>query len=204
MRKTIWMLAVAGLMVFTACKKDDDNTSKPKPNPVVSIDASAPHEWQYFSFAEKKLVGTGIQSDSIDSIWFAKTNWDIAIQRYKVRTNSGTSSSTGAQGGVYFFDENTTFESITSLPADISFAVDTIRHYLSMGAPDISSSSIAQVVTMKKNEEGNPIMPPVYLETPVYAFRTADGQKTYKVDFIQYKDAEGVSGKVKFNVEEIK
>ncbi len=204
MKKTILMLAAAGLMAFTACKKDDDNTSKPKPDPLVSIDASAPNEWHYFSFAEKKLVGSGIQSDSIDSIWFAKTNWDIAIQRYKVRTNSGTSSSTGAQGGVYFFDENTTFESITSLPADINFTVDTIRTYPSMGQPDISSSSIAQVVTMKKDDDGSLVMPPVYLKAPVYAFRTADGQKTYKVDFIQYKDAEGVSGKVKFKVDEIK
>ncbi|MDE6183627.1 MAG: HmuY family protein, partial [Rikenellaceae bacterium] len=38
---------------------------------------------------------------------------------------------------------------------------------------------------------------------PVYVVRTADGNSYYKVEFTQYKDADGVSGKVEFRYAEV-
>ena len=48
---------------------------------------------------------TGAESEADNAAWAARTDWDMAVCRYNIRTNSGTSSSTGANGGVYTISE---------------------------------------------------------------------------------------------------
>ena len=55
--------------------------------------------------ARTDVNGTGAESEADNAAWAARTDWDLAVCRYNIRTNSGTSSSTGANGGVYTISE---------------------------------------------------------------------------------------------------
>ncbi len=202
MKKTILFLMIAGLMALVSCKKPKPEQPKPQPTTTdeINVDASSTSEWQYFSLSEKKIVGSAADQGTGNAEWFAKDNWDIAIRRYSIRTNSGEATTIGSKGGVYTFDENIDYETTVALPNGAVFATDVAVTEQGMGGETTSVKSTAQVIKFKTDEGGYLIMPPVYLPTPVYAFRSADGTKVYKVLFTQYKDANGDSGKVKFKM----
>lgn len=73
-----------------------------------------------------------------------------------------------------------------------------------MGGTTTTVKSEATVIRFKTNADGSLVMPPVYLQAPVYLFRSADGEKTYKVLFTQYKNDESESGHVQFDWKQIK
>ncbi|MBE9487573.1 MAG: HmuY family protein [Bacteroidetes bacterium] len=205
MKKLLLSMSVA-LITLTSCSKNDD----PTPTPVVSetkeasIDATSKTAWTYFSLSENKVVATAEESDAENAKWFARADWDIAVCRYKIRTNSGEATTVGSKGGVYTFDKDTKFEAVTKLSSDIKFTADEKTSHVAMGGKKVTEiKSNVLVVEMKKTwdeteKEWKTIMPPVYLQTPVYIFRTADGKNTYKVQFTQYQDENKESGHVKF------
>ncbi len=208
MKQTILILLV-GLTLLTSCDKDEKNEpTKEKPSAFTGatamIDATSYTDWNYYSLSEKKLVGKGAEDSLTNQAWFARNDWDFAVKRYEVRTNSGAASSINSQGGVYTFADGIDFHSATALPAGASFEVDqAVTEAVMAGGEKTTIKSKAQVVLLKKNDDGSFVMPPVFLPSPLYAFRSADGQKVYKLTFTQYKDEEGTSGKVKFGFEEI-
>ena len=132
------------------------------------------------------------------------TDWDIAINRYSIRTNSGEASSTGAKGGVYTFDSTVTFDSVAEVPAGATFSTDKAVTSEGMGGTTTTVKSEATVILFKTDAEGNKVMPPVYLQAPVYLFRSADGNHCYKVLFTQYQDENKESGHVIFSFAEVK
>ena len=73
-----------------------------------------------------------------------------------------------------------------------------------MGGKTTMVKSNATVILFKKNNDGSMIMPPVYLQAPVYIFRTADGKDYYKLQFTQYQNENKVTGHVKFYSAKIK
>jgi hypothetical protein len=93
---------IAALTFVTSCSDDDENptNSLPESAEILVLDASAYDTWHYFSFSENKIIGTGsadpTQPD--DSTWKERDDWDIAFNRYHIRTNSGTSVK--ANGGL--------------------------------------------------------------------------------------------------------
>lgn len=106
---------LAGFVAFTSCSKDDD---KKEPAPqggakeVKYLDASDQQKWVYFSF-EKGVVEVADPQTSND--------WDLAFNRYHVRTNSGTSGK--GQGGAYKTDK-TNFDAVTIAPTAEEYKVD--------------------------------------------------------------------------------
>ena len=87
---------LTGLVAFTSCSKDDNKTPTPTPptpqntvKEVKNLNASDEQKWVYFSF----------ETGTIVEVTNPKTtdNWDIAFNRYHVKTNSGTSGK--GQGG---------------------------------------------------------------------------------------------------------
>ncbi len=206
MKRLAFGILAALMVLFAACDDDDKKVTPVGETKEVYIDATSGATWNYYSFAKGELVGTG-QEGADNAKWFARTDWDIAVCRYHIRTNSGTSSTTGAKGGVHVFDKNTSFASIKELPKSLNFQADkeiTIPGAHGSEAKVISKSAQAAVILFDTDENGNIKMPPVYLKSPIYMFRTADGKANYKVEFTQYKDAEGNSGHVKFNMAEVK
>ena len=204
--KKIFLLSAIALVAFVSCSDDDDPKVDIPFESVtneVSVDATSSTTWHYYSFTDDKWIGEGEQTDTDDASWFARTDWDIAINRYHVRTNSGASTSVGAQGGFYECDASTTFESLTKLPTGLTYEVDQLITSTGMSGTTTVAKSGAVVTVFKTNEDGSMIMPPVYLKAPIYLFRTADGQSYFKVEFTQYKNDSGDSGYVKFNAAEI-
>jgi hypothetical protein len=199
--KTFRILAVAmAAATLVSCDKDKNDDPQP-PTVEIYIDATSQTNWHYFSFATGQAVGSAAADE--DAAWGARTDWDVAVNRYNIRTNSGAFTTANAQGGVYTFDAATTFASVAAIPAGAVFAADEAITSEGMGGPTTVVRSNATVILFKQNPDGSLVMPPVYLQAPVYLFRTADGAHYYKVRFTQYKNDEGVSGHVKFDMAKI-
>ena len=204
MKKTIYLLAFA-LFILASCEKETNDDPKPKTGETktISIDATSRTSWHYYSFSKEKVIGTGEEDSTSNASWFARDDWDIAIMRYSVRTNSGDATTVGAKGGVYTCDEDIKFATLEEVPGGAVFETDkTITKGGHGGSYEIVLST-AQVIQFKKEEDGSLVMPPVYLPSPVYIFKTADGNSYHKVNFTQYINDDGVSGHVEFEVAEL-
>lgn len=203
MKKVFLTLSLA-LVALVACTKNDEPTQNTGETTEAYIDATSKTAWNYYSLTEGKVVGTGAETSADNAKWFVRTDWDFAVNRYMIRTNSGAATTTGAKGGVYTFPVSMTFSSVTALPKAIQLVADKAITAEGMGGTTTTIKSEAEVILFKKNADGSSIMPPVYLQAPVYIFRTADGAQYYKVQFTQYQDANKVSGHVKFYSAQIK
>lgn len=196
MKNKFLALSIA-LITFVSCSKDDTPTVETTVE--TYINATSKTTWNYYSFAENRLIGTGEETTEDNDKWYARNDWDIAINRYYVRTNSGVSIQNG-NGGLYICSPSVTFNSLNDLPSDLSFTADKAIISSGMGGETTSIiRSEATVIIFKTNDDGSMIMPPVYLQAPVYIFRTADSNDHYKVQFTQYLDENKISGHVKFN-----
>ncbi|MBQ7163113.1 MAG: HmuY family protein [Bacteroidales bacterium] len=195
MKKNMILTLAATLTVlaFAACQRAENQEQETN---EAYIDATSKTTWTYFSLSKGTVVGTGEENDTDNALWAARGDWDLAVCRYNVRTNSGASSSTAAKGGVYVSKES--FDSLKKLPKDASFASDEIVTSKGMSGTTSVAQSMATVITFMTNEDGSKVMPPVYLKAPVYVFRTADGAQYYKVEFTQYQDDNKETGHVKF------
>ncbi|CDN31298.1 hypothetical protein BN938_1204 [Mucinivorans hirudinis] len=203
MRTRLFFATLFSAALLASCSKGGTTNQEQTP-PVaqakeVYIDATSTTLWHYFSLTDNKSVGTGEETPADNKSWAARKDWDIAVSRYRCRTNSGEATTVGAQGGVCALDAATTFNSVTSLPTTANFAADKTTLELGHGGVQTNIiKSSASVILFKTNDDGNMIMPPVYLPTPVYIFRTADGKGYYKVQFTQYQNEQSVTGHVKF------
>ncbi len=193
MKKSILLIAAA-VLAFAACNKTEQFSREAE---EAYIDATSKTTWTYFSLSAGELVGTGEENESDNAAWAARTDWDFAVCRYNVRTNSGKATSVGAKGGVYVSDQK--FDALTGVPQDAVFETDEVVTSRGMSGVTSVVQSKATVITFMTNEDGSKVMPPVYLKAPVYIFRTADGEKCFKVEFTQYQDENKVTGHVKFN-----
>ncbi len=220
MKTRFFLLATTILAIsFTSCNDDDPASTPPGNTKEAFIDAGSETIWQYYSFAENKIVGSAEGNAENDAAWAKRKDWDIAIRRMYIRTNSGTSTTVAANGGVFTFDINntdklgniipvTSFASIQNIPDNVSITPDTVVTYGGHGGNITTSQSNAIVVAMEKKidettKEIVTAMPPIYRKMPVYIFRSADGSNYYKVEFTQYKDENNKSGQDKFNYAQI-
>lgn len=220
MKKTFILLSLT-VLAFTlgSCSKNDDPTP-PGETQEAYIDATSSTTWNYYSFAEGKIIGSADESEENNAAWGIRKDWDIAIRRYHVRTNSGEFTKVNSQGGVYMylcakadgdiyvFDEKIPFSSVMNVPLNIEFKTDKSITHAGMGGDITLVRSEVETMKMKKkwddtNKQWVTEMPPVYLKAPLCIFRSADGNHYYKVEFTQYMNDEGKTGHVKFNVAKI-
>lgn len=203
MKKIVLSFLTLSIVLLSSCNKNDENEVNPSQSNTIEVDATSSATWQYVSLAEKKVIGSGKESEEDNASWAKRKDWDLAICRFMVRSNSGLSTSVDAQGGVHTFDESLSFESIKSLPSNPTFMVDKMyMEYFEKGMKRIVHSS-AQVIAFKKDKDGNRIMPPVFIHAPIYLFRSVDSKSYYKVDFLRYKNADGISGHVALEIEKM-
>jgi len=181
---------------FVACSDDDkDEPEIPAEAKSFSFfsDSTTPNDWVYFSFEKGDSV-------VIDKANAAKDqSWDIAFQRYYVRTNCGTSGE--GQGGALDTKE-TSFDAVTVVPTS-GFIVDAVKPMMTvMGkneertlnpafqTPNNDSNSWAWYYYMEKRWDYN---------NNVFIIKTADGKHYAKIIMKQYKNDEGKSGYIKFD-----
>ncbi len=187
MKTKIFALLLAAVSLV-GCKKDNE----PDPDTInetkVHLDYNA-KTWYYYCLEEKKFVGSGTSTD--DAAWFARTDWDFAINEYELRSNSGTSTTKGAMGGATRTSA-TTLAALSSIPS--VFTVDTELTSTSHGGATTTTSrlvfdptyTLEGVIDFQKDADGSAMMPPTYIQAPVYVFRTANGTDHYKVLFTKY------------------
>src|SRR5664280_3421798 len=80
MKKQVFLSAIM-VVLFFACKKTD--TKAPIEAQTFEIKSTSSTVWKYFSFATNDTVTIADPSTS--------TGWDLAFQRYRIRTNGGLS-----------------------------------------------------------------------------------------------------------------
>jgi hypothetical protein len=221
METRLFLTAAILSLSLVSCDKGGDDPILPGATTEGYIDATASTTWHYYSFSEKKVVGSADESAENNAVWAARTDWDIAVRRYNIRTNSGASTTTGAQGGVYVFDADdtdefgnvdvtTAFASVLNVPAaafaaDRAFPSDMMTGGTTGGTSTVvrSEAVVVQVWRNGNAATGGYVMPADYRSAPVCVFRSADGGNYYKVQFTQYKNDEAVTGHVKFYAAQI-
>ena len=192
------MILTAVAVMFSSCTKNTDGGETEGggtegggtegTSVTVVVDATSKTAWHYYSFEQSKFVGSAEITE--DAEWAKRTDWDMAICRYKVRTNSGTSGV--GKGGTYTCDEGVKFDALTVAPSGMVIVDDISYTEEQMGGGMLTESRSTAVVSVMAG------MPPVWGKSPLYIMSNASGTGFYKVDFLSYKDAEGTSGHVSF------
>ena len=145
-------------------------------------------DWVYFSFA----TGTEVQGIT-EANRMTRSDWDIAFNRFNMRTNSGRSGS-GKGGAVE--TNKTSFADVNEAPAD-GYVTDveiTIRGYSNGAMRELKSTG--NVALGKAIRFSGP--PPTYtLNDHVFVIRTAD-DKYAKVIFESYHNSQKKSGYITF------
>jgi hypothetical protein len=175
-----------GLMVFLSNCSKDDNTTKSSNATTFQVNASSSSVWKYFSLS----TGDTIQVSNPDS----SLAWDLAFQRYRIKTNGGKSGI--GTGGAYKSGKKgqAGFDSLQVVPDGIAF-----------GADDTVSVNVApgQYVKYVMNtilydwydliNGGQTLV----TKDDVFIIKTADG-KYAKFWMLNYYSAEAKSGYPKF------
>lgn len=181
---------------FVACSDDDEEPEIPAEAKSFYLinNSTAANDWVYFSFSKGDSV-------VIDKANAAKDQtWDIAFQRFYIRTNSGTSGE--GQGGALDTKE-TAFDKVTVVPTSGFIADTKVDMMTIMGKFDERSANTAFQVL------DHPVW--AWFDAPtgdmqwhynknVFIIKTADGKHYAKIIMKQYKSDDGKeSGHIKFD-----
>ncbi len=191
------------------------------------------NDWLYYNLMDNKYLNPKTSGDSlnnnkgpiIEGDHFNRNDWDIAFNRYNIRTNSGVSGS--SKGGAFdmglvAYDD---IISISQLPESLVFVTDSVynitisqqewnsKYYKEKNEPwfDPNSgpkqmSSTANTLLANALRFSGP--PPEYIPSNhVYILRTADGENYFKLMIIswydQYKLIGERGGKISFRCDKL-
>lgn len=187
-------MSALSLLVFSSCSDNDD----PSPEEdgalavkeiTLSRKTEYGNDWIYYSLSQGKEVNVSEENHQTD------LTWDLAFNRYNVRTNSGMSGN--GKGGALDTGK-TALEVVESVPSG-TFVTDVkgeiTGSFTGSGVTYVESTLNESLC--KAIEFAGP--PPTY--TPnnhVYIVKTADG-KYAKVQIEGFYNDEGVSGYITFS-----
>ncbi len=190
MKKAFFSIALAALTVASCSRDNDDSTptqnqeqTNPNLKTVANLDASnmSPTAWTYFSFE----TGQQVEVTNPET----ELTWDIAFNRYNIRTNSGTSGA--GQVGV-FNTLNTNFNAVTEIPSTASYTPDSIVEMQSIsGTVRKSLNPVITGTVMDNNSTGwynYTNMGDYTLSQNVYIVKTLSG-KFVKLQLTSYKNS---------------
>jgi hypothetical protein len=184
MKKHVLLLAVI-FVSFIACKKENNN--QPIQSQTFEINSTGSTVWKYFSFAKNDTVTVNDPATSSD--------WDLAFQRYRVRTNGGLSGN-GMGSAAYSykkgqsgFDDLKVVPDTTTFVTDVSISIAVQQGY----ATYIVNPALYTWFTLEFTAQGTQIVP----SDDVNLVKTSTG-KYAKVWFKSYYSATNQSGYVSF------
>lgn len=177
---------------ITACDKDNEKDSNngtlTEKDYTTSRKTDYGDDWIYFSFKE----GKEMQVD--EAAHAADLSWDIAFNRYNIRTNSGKSGN--GQGGA--FDAGKVDFNSMETAQEMGYTVDSDYEISDVGTgfPPPTKMSTANSVLCEAITFSGP--PPAYTPSEhVYIVKTADG-KYAKILFKSFYNDKGSSGFMSF------
>jgi len=184
MKKILYLSAVVLVSLF-ACKKTD--TKQPIQSQEFEINSTGSTTWKYFSFTTNDTVSVTDPATS--------TAWDLAFQRYRIKTNGGLSGNGSGSAANSFKKGQTGYDALTVIPDTTTFVADaSISIAVQQGyASYVVNPALYTWFSLEFATQGTQIVPSDY----IYIVKTASG-KYAKVWFKSYYSATNLSGYVTF------
>jgi len=181
--KTNIFLSLILITLFSACKKEDTNPAIQ--SHTFEINSSSSTAWKYFSFEKNDTVAIADPATS--------TDWDLAFQRYRIKTNGGLSGSAMGSAANSYKKGQAGFDALTSVSDTASFTADeSIQIAVQQGfATYIVNPELYTWFAIELAAQGTQIVPSDF----VYLVKTASG-KYAKVWFKSYYSSTNLSGHV--------
>ncbi len=148
----------------------------------VRVDASSSNEWVHLRLSEM-VAGQGAEPGEVDAAW------DLAFQRFMIRTNGGASGTAGVEVAVL---TDVAFEALAEAPA-AGYAQD---------APDSNGDGEVEPVFEMVGEGWYIYDFSTHTLSPrplVYVVKTFD-ERCFKLEFLDYYDDAGSSGHPSFRL----
>jgi hypothetical protein len=173
------------LLLLAGCTKEESKT--PIEAQTFEVNATSSTTWKYFSF---EMNDTLEISDPLNS-----TDWDLAFQRYRIRTNGGKSGNGLGKAANSYETGQAGFDALKIVPDTSTFVVDdTMRIAIVQGyATYIVNPKLYSWFSLEMATQGTQIVPSDY----IYIVQTARGEFA-KVWFKSYYSATNQSGYVTF------
>lgn len=190
-----FFMSLLAMVTFSSCSDEDDPTNEPSTEDLevkqvtLSRKTAYGNDWIYFSLSKGKEL-TGIDETNRES----NNEWDLAFNRYNVRTNSGLS---GKGKGGALDSGKTEMDEVAEVPAG-TFVIDEMGKITSR----FTGNGVEEIESPLNKKLGEAIKfqgpPPSYTPNDhVYIIRTADG-KYAKIQIESFYNDEGKSGFVTF------
>lgn len=181
--KKIVLLSLAVIGVSLGCKKTDP--AVPIQSQVYEVNSTGSTTWKYFSFAKNDTITVSNPSTSAE--------WDLAFQRYRIKTNGGKSGTASGSAANSYLKGQTGFDALKLVSDTATFNVDaTIQIAVQQGyAPYDVNPKLYTWFSIELAAQGTQIVPTDY----IYVVKTGSG-KYAKVWFKSYYSAANVSGYV--------
>ncbi len=185
MKKLFYLLSVT-VLTLTSCVKNND--SLPIPSQEFVINSTNSTTWKYFSFTKNDTVSVSDPTTSSD--------WDLAFQRYRIRTNGGISGNGKGSAANSYKKLQAGFDMLKLIPDTTTFAVDqAMQIAVQQGYATYNVNPVLYTwFNIELGANGTQIVPTDY----VYIVKTATG-KYAKVWFKSYYSSTNVSGYVTFD-----
>ena len=196
--KKVFLSLVFGALTLASCSRDDNNEVTPNVtdnSKEATVDASTSGTWKYFSFEKgAEVTVTDPEND---------LTWDIAFQRYYIKTNSGTSGN--GNGGVFKTDSKD-ISTVKQAPTS-GYTADK-KETVQLGYPPVNTElSYNSIISGgMKSVNGyvayDPALAgqgksPYTVNKWVYVVKTAKGEYV-KLQVVDYLDAKNKGGHPKF------
>jgi len=184
MMKIVYLLPVVfGLL--TGCTKED--SSLPIQSQIFEVNATGSTIWKYFNFAKNDTIA--ISDPSVSN------EWDLAFQRYRIKTNGGMSGSGLGSAANSYLKGQTGFDELNIISDTVTFtADDSVNIAVQQGyATYVINPEIYSWFTIELAAQGTQIVPSDY----IYIIKTGSGIYA-KVWFKSYYSATNASGYVTF------
>ena len=196
--KKVFLSLVFGALTLASCSRDDNNEVTPNVtdnSKESTVDASTSGTWKYFSFEKgAEVTVTDPEND---------LTWDIAFQRFYIKTNSGTSGN--GNGGVFKTDSKD-ISTVKQAPTS-GYTADK-KETVQLGYPPVNTElSYNSIISGgMKSVNGyvayDPALAaqgksPYTVNKWVYVVKTAKGEYV-KLQVVDYLDAKNKGGHPKF------
>lgn len=182
MMKIVFLSGIIIVSLF-ACKKEEPKLVIQQQ--TFEINSTVSNAWKYFSFANNDTISI---SDPTHS-----SEWDLAFQRYRIKTNGGKSGTGSGSAANSFQKGQTGFDALKVVSDTATFVVDdSVNIAVQQGyATYVVNPKLYTWFTIELAAQGTQIIPSNY----IYIVKTGTG-KFAKVWFKGYYSAANVSGHV--------
>ncbi len=209
----IFLIFILGILTITSCSKDKEVSDNDEINiKKITIDTHKLTQWQYFAVntdGEIEFVGEDtfptdtdpLHETGKDAEWKQRSDWDFALNRMNIRTNSGESGL--ASGGLVktstkdFEDVET--ENLNSLKYEVD-KIGKLNMVLSIDNMPPPRASVSMSPVFILNKLGG--MPPLYNKiNKVFVLKTAKSEYLmFKIVNYYNKEGEGGNMKIKYHL----